>query len=406
MSIEVSQVHGAVQTLTQSSDTLFLLLGAIMVFLMHAGFAFLEVGTVRHKNQVNALVKILADFGISSLAYFFIGYTVAYGANFFSDAETLSQGNGYELVKFFFLLTFAAAIPAIVSGGIAERARFYPILVATFFTVGLVYPLFEGIIWNGNFGVQAWFESSFGVGFHDFAGSVVVHGVGGWIALVAVIFLGMRNGRVRAGKHTNFAPSNIPFLALGAWILSVGWFGFNVMSAQTLEGISGLVAMNSLMAMAGGIVASMIAGRNDPGFIHNGPLAGLVAICAGSDLMHPIGALITGAIAGTLFVYLFTYLQNKTRIDDVLGVWPLHGICGAWGGIAAGIFGQSALGGLGGVSLTVQILGTLLGISIAVLGGLVVYGAINAVSGLRLSQEDEFNGADLSIHRISSTNED
>ncbi|MDF2152201.1 ammonium transporter [Vibrio sp. CAU 1672] len=406
MSVTASQVHGAVQTLTQSSDTLFLLLGAIMVFLMHAGFAFLEVGTVRQKNQVNALVKILADFGISALAYFFIGYWVAYDATFFADAQTLAQGNGYELVKFFFLLTFAAAIPAIVSGGIAERARFYPILIATFFTVGLVYPLFEGMIWNGNFGVQTWLEAQFGAGFHDFAGSVVVHGVGGWIALVAVVFLGMRKGRIRAGKHTNFAPSNIPFLALGAWILCVGWFGFNVMSAQTLEGISGLVAMNSLMAMVGGIVASLVAGKNDPGFIHNGPLAGLVAVCAGSDLMHPIGALVTGAVAGVLFVYLFTFLQNRTKIDDVLGVWPLHGVCGAWGGIAAGIFGQQALGGLGGVSLPVQVLGTLLGISIAVLGALLVYGTINAATGLRLSDEDEYNGADLAIHKISSTNED
>ncbi|ELA7354408.1 TPA: ammonium transporter [Vibrio alginolyticus] len=406
MSVTANQVHGAVQTLTQSSDTLFLLLGAIMVFLMHAGFAFLEVGTVRQKNQVNALVKILADFGISAIAYFFIGYWVAYGGTFFADAETLSQGNGYELVKFFFLLTFAAAIPAIVSGGIAERARFYPILITTFFTVGIVYPLFEGMIWNGNFGVQAWFKNTFGYGFHDFAGSVVVHGVGGWIALVAVVFLGMRKGRVRAGKHTNFAPSNIPFLALGAWILCVGWFGFNVMSAQTVSGISGLVAMNSLMAMVGGIVASLLAGKNDPGFIHNGPLAGLVAVCAGSDLMHPIGALVTGAIACVLFVYLFTHLQNKTKIDDVLGVWPLHGVCGAWGGIAAGIFGQSALGGLGGVSIIVQLLGTLLGLSIAVLGALVVYGAINTSMGLRLSEEDEFNGADLAIHKISSTNED
>ncbi|MBE4601367.1 ammonium transporter [Vibrio navarrensis] len=404
MSVTASQVQGAVQTLTQSSDTLFLLLGAIMVFLMHAGFAFLEVGTVRQKNQVNALVKIIADFGISAIAYFFIGYWVAYGGTFLADANTLSQGNGYELVKFFFLLTFAAAIPAIVSGGIAERARFYPVLIATFFTVGLVYPLFEGIIWNGNFGIQAWFESQFGAGFHDFAGSVVVHGVGGWIALVAVLFLGMRKGRVRAGKHTNFAPSNIPFLALGAWILCVGWFGFNVMSAQTLNGISGLVAMNSLMAMAGGIVAALIAGKNDPGFIHNGPLAGLVAVCAGSDLMHPIGALVTGLIAGALFVYLFTYLQNKTKIDDVLGVWSLHGLCGVWGGIAAGIFGQSALGGLGGVSLSVQILGTLMGISVALIGAVLVYGAIHKASGLRLSEEDEFNGADLAIHKISATN--
>ncbi|MCJ2376580.1 ammonium transporter [Vibrio sp. ZSDZ34] len=406
MATSVEQVHGAVQTLTQSSDTLFLLLGAIMVFLMHAGFAFLEVGTVRQKNQVNALVKILADFGVSAIAYFFIGYWVAYGGTFFADAETLSQGNGYELVKFFFLMTFAAAIPAIVSGGIAERARFYPILIATFFTVGAVYPLFEGMIWNGNFGFQSWLESTFGYGFHDFAGSVVVHGVGGWIALVAVVFLGMRRGRIRAGKHTNFAPSNIPFLALGAWILSVGWFGFNVMSAQAINGISGLVAMNSLMAMVGGILASLVAGKNDPGFIHNGPLAGLVAVCAGSDLMHPIGSLITGAVAGVMFVWAFTFLQNKTKIDDVLGVWPLHGLCGAWGGVAAGIFGQQALGGLGGVSFASQLIGTVAGIAVALAGAGIVYGILHKAMGLRLSDEDEFNGADLAIHKISAVSDD
>lgn len=406
MNQTMNQIQGAVQTLTQSSDTLFLLLGAIMVFLMHAGFAFLEVGTVRRKNQVNALVKILADFGISTIAYFFIGYWIAYGHHFFDSATELAQGNGYELVKFFFLLTFAAAIPAIVSGGIAERARFYPILMATFFTVGVVYPVFEGIIWNGNFGLQNWFSHRFGAPFHDFAGSVVVHAVGGWIALIAVLFLGMRKGRIRAGKHTNFAPSNIPFLALGAWILCVGWFGFNVMSAQTLNGISGLVAMNSLMAMAGGILAALVAGKNDPGFIHNGPLAGLVAVCAGSDLMHPLGALVTGIVAGVLFVWLFTHLQNKTRIDDVLGVWPLHGVCGAWGGIAAGIFGQRSLGGIGGVSFTVQLMGTIAGIIVAVAGSFVVYGTLHKVMGIRLSEEEEFNGADLAIHRISSTCED
>ncbi|MDO6580964.1 ammonium transporter [Photobacterium sp. 2_MG-2023] len=404
MTESMTQVTGAVQALTQSADTLFLLLGAIMVFLMHAGFAFLEVGTVRQKNQVNALVKILADFAVSTIAYFFIGYWLAYGATFFADAETLSAGNGFALVKFFFLLTFAAAIPAIVSGGIAERARFNPVLISTFFIVGLVYPLFEGMIWNGNFGLQVWFEGQFGAAFHDFAGSVVVHAVGGWIALVAVMLLGMRKGRIRAGKHTNFAPSNIPFLALGAWILSVGWFGFNVMSAQSINGVSGLVAVNSLMAMVGGILAAVVLGKNDPGFIHNGPLAGLVAVCAGSDLMHPLGALITGIVAAAIFVWLFTYMQNHTKIDDVLGVWPLHGVCGAWGGIAAGIFGLQSLGGLGGVSFVVQLLGTVIGIAIALAGSFIVYGLVDKLSGLRLSEEDEFNGADLAIHKISATN--
>lgn len=399
----MDHINSAVETLVSSSNTLFILLGAIMVFAMHAGFAFLEVGTVRHKNQVNALVKIMTDFAISALVYFFVGYQIAYGVTFFDSAEVLSENNGYALVKFFFLMTFAAAIPAIISGGVAERAKFYPMLISAAMIVGLVYPFFEGIIWNGNYGFQTWLENSFGAGFHDFAGSVVVHGVGGWVALAAIILLGTRNGRFRQGRLVAFAPSNIPFLALGAWILCIGWFGFNVMSAQTLDGISGLVAVNSLMAMVGGVITAMLIGKNDPGFIHNGPLAGLVAVCAGSDLMHPIGALVTGAVAGALFTILFTWIQQKLHsVDDVLGVWPLHGICGAWGGIAAGIFGNSSLGGLGGVSFTAQLIGTLAGIAIALIGGFVVYGAAKAISGLRLSEEDEFNGADLSIHKIGS----
>ena len=393
------------QSLQSGIDVLFVLLGAIMVLAMHAGFAFLEVGTVRKKNQVNALVKIITDFSASTIAYFFIGYAVAYGIGFFDPAPVLSEKNGYELVKFFFLLTFAAAIPAIVSGGIAERARFWPQLTATFVLVALIYPFFEGITWNGNFGIQGWIESTFGAAFHDFAGSVVVHGVGGWIALAAVLLLGPRHGRYgKDGVVYAHPPSNIPFLALGAWILTVGWFGFNVMSAQAVEGISGLVAVNSLMAMVGGIIAALIVGKNDPGFIHNGPLAGLVAICAGSDLMHPLGALITGGIAGALFVWLFTVVQNRWKIDDVLGVWPLHGICGAWGGIAAGIFGLEALGGMGGVTFGAQLAGTVIGVAIAVVGGFVVYGLVRAaMGGLRLTQEEEYEGADLTIHKISAT---
>ena len=399
----MDHINSAVETLVSSSNTLFILLGAIMVFAMHAGFAFLEVGTVRHKNQVNALVKIMTDFAISALVYFFIGYQIAYGVTFFDSATVLAENNGYELVKFFFLMTFAAAIPAIISGGVAERARFYPMLISAAIIVGVVYPFFEGIIWNGNYGFQDWLAATFGASFHDFAGSVVVHGVGGWVAIAAVVLLGTRNGRFRNGRLVAFAPSNIPFLALGAWILCIGWFGFNVMSAQTLDGISGLVAVNSLMAMVGGIIAAMLLGKNDPGFIHNGPLAGLVAVCAGSDIMHPIGALVTGAVAGALFTWLFTAIQQKLKtVDDVLGVWPLHGICGAWGGIAAGIFGAESLGGLGGVSFMTQLVGTVAGIAVALIGGFAVYGATKAISGLRLSEEDEFNGADLSIHKIGS----
>ncbi|NCW85342.1 MAG: ammonium transporter [Oxalobacteraceae bacterium] len=360
------------------ADTLFILLGAIMILAMHAGFAFLELGTVRKKNQVNALVKILVDFAVSTIAYFFIGYGIAYGVHFFDSAEVLSQKSGFELVKFFFLLTFAAAIPAIISGGIAERARFHPQLAATALLVGLVYPMFEGIAWNQRFGIQPWLEASFGAAFHDFAGSIVVHAVGGWAALPAILLLGPRFGRyTKDGNVAAHPPSSIPFLALGAWVLAVGWFGFNVMSAQTLDKVNG----------------------------YNGPLAGLVAVCAGSDLMHPLGALATGAVAGAVFVWMFTLTQNRWKIDDVLGVWPLHGLCGAWGGIAAGIFGQQALGGLGGVSIVSQLIGTVLGIVIAVIGGWAIYAVLKMTVGIRLDREEEYQGADLSIHKITATPE-
>ena len=394
------------EILKSGSDVLFILLGAIMVLAMHSGFAFLELGTVRKKSQVNALVKILSDFAISTIAYFFVGYGVAYGVNFMGSAEHLTERSGYELVKFFFLLTFAAAVPAIVSGGIAERSKFNPQIAATFMLVGFVYPFFEGIAWNDQYGVQAWIEAAAGAKFHDFAGSIVVHAVGGWIGLVAVLLLGARTGRyTKDGRISAHPPSSIPFLALGAWILSVGWFGFNVMSAQTIDKISGLVAVNSLMAMAGGTIIALVIGRNDPGFVHNGPLAGLVAVCAGSDVMHPIGALVTGGVAGGLFVVMFTVTQNRLKIDDVLGVWPLHGLCGAWGGLAAGIFGAKSMGGLGGVTFGAQLAGTLLGIAVALIGGGIVYGMLKAVVGIRLDAEQEFEGSDISIHKIGATPE-
>ncbi len=394
------------EALKISTDTLFILLGAIMVLAMHSGFAFLEVGTVRRKNQVNALVKILCDFSMSTIIYFFIGYSVAYGVDFFVSADKLAEKSGFEITKFFFLLTFAAAVPAIISGGIAERSKFNTQLIATAVIVGLIYPFFEGIAWNDRYGVQDWIKATTGEKFHDFAGSVVVHAMGGWLAIVAVILLGARKGRYpKDGGVTAQPPSSIPFLALGAWILAVGWFGFNVMSAQTIDKISGLVAVNSLMAMAGGTIAALIAGRNDPGFVHNGPLAGLVAVCAGSDVMHPIGALATGAVAGGMFVFMFTLTQNRLKFDDVLGVWPLHGLCGAWGGIACGIFGPKSMGGMGGVSLGAQFIGTAIGITVAIAGAAMLYGILKVTMGLRLTEEEEYNGSDLSIHKINATPE-
>jgi Amt family ammonium transporter len=221
-----------------------------------------------------------------------------------------------------------------------------------------------------------------------------------------VLLLGARSNRYRKdGAISAHPPSSIPFLALGSWMLAVGWFGFNVMSAQTIDKISGLVAVNSLMAMAGGTLVAALLGRNDPGFAYNGPLAGLVAVCAGSDVMHPAGSLVVGGVASAIFVWMFTLTQNRWKIDDVLGVWPLHGLCGAWGGIACGIFGAQSLGGIGGVSLGAQVIGTLMGVAWACVAGVVVYGGIKLVTPLRLTLEEEFDGADLSIHRIGATPE-
>ncbi|WP_027389873.1 ammonium transporter [Chrysiogenes arsenatis] len=395
--------------LQASADVLFMMLGAVMVFAMHGGFAFLEVGTVRRKSQVNALMKILSDWSFSTIAYFFIGFPIAYGITFFGGAaELIGSNQGFDLVRFFFLLTFAAAIPAIISGGIAERAKFWPQVMAAVVFVAFVYPFFERMIWGigTEGGLQEWLTALTGEGLHDYAGSIVVHSMGGWLALPAILLLGPRKGRYRDGKSQFIPVSNIPFLALGSWMLAVGWFGFNVMSAQSLVGISGLVAMNSLFAMVGGVIAALVFSKNDPGFVHNGALAGLVAVCAGSDIMHPLGALATGAIAGGLFIVAFLYANEKWKIDDVLGVWPLHGVCGTWGGIAAGIFGQQALGGLGGVSLISQTIGALAAIIVAVVASYIVYAVLKKTVGIRMDEEAEYRGADVAIHNIGAYPED
>ena len=393
-----------VTTLRNSTDVLFLMLGAAMVFAMHAGFAFLEVGTVRAKSQVNALVKILTDWSVSTIVYFVIGFPLAYGISFLKPAEEiLGQNQGYDLVHYFFLLCFAACIPAIISGGIAERAKFWPQVTAGAIFAGITYPVFESLIWGKNAALlQDVFKSVGGAEFHDYAGSVVVHSIGGWLALPAVIILGPRMGRYVRGKSHPIPISSIPFLGLGSWILAVGWFGFNVMSAGHLDKISGLVAVNSLLAMIGGVIFALVAGRNDPGFVHNGALAGLIAVCAGSDIMHPLAAFLTGGIAAVIFVYGFHIEQEKLRIDDVLGVWPLHGVIGTWGGIAAGIFGHKALGGLGGVSFVSQLMGSLSAVVFALANGFLVYGVIKKTVGFRLTEEEEFAGPDLSIHSIGA----
>jgi len=399
--------EGAPSELAQSSNTLFILIGAVMILAMHGGFAFLEVGSVRRKNQVNALNKIICEWGFSTIVYFLIGYPIARGVSFLVPVEVLTVDHGFAYVKFFLLLGFAACVPAIISGGVAERSKFWTNSLAGGIFVGLVYPLVEGSLWgqfsNTLAGATGWLATTFGAPFHDYAGSVVVHAVGGWLALPAIMLLG---ARLKRYETNSIKVSSIPFLALGSWTLIVGWFGFNVMSAGSVEAISGLVAINSLMAMVGGTMAAMFISKNDAGFVHNGALAGLVAVCAGSDIYHPVSAAVVGAIAGGIFVFLFETETVKWKIDDVLGVWPLHGACGAWGGIAAGIFGQKALGGVGGVSFFSQLLVTLAVILFCLAASTIVYGLMKITVGIRLNPHEELIGSDLAVHRIEAHPED
>ncbi len=402
-----SALSAGLQNLVNSGNILFLLMGAILVFSMHAGFAFLEVGSVRRKSQVNALVKIITDWGFSTVVYFLIGFPIAYGISFLKPAaQILGNTQGFNVIHFFFLLTFAACTPAIISGGIAERAKFWPQTIAGAVLVAFVYPFFESLVWGhtpllGQAG--CWLQTfTHGTVFHDYAGSVVVHSMGGWLALPAIMILGPRLKRYRNGVSNVIKVSNIPFLALGSWLLCVGWFGFNVMSAGKLTAISGLVAVNSLMAMVGGIIAALFVSNKDVTFIHNGALAGLIAICAGSDVMHPLGALVTGAVAAVIFVKLFHIETEILKIDDVLGVWPLHGVAGTWGGVACGIFGMKMFGGLGGVSILAQVIGSGAAIIIALVSGFIVYKVLSATVGIRLSEHDETVGPDLSIHNIEA----
>ncbi len=389
------------------SDVLFLLLGAVMILSMHAGFAFLEVGTVHKKNQVNALQKILFDWSVTTVIYFLIGFPIAYGVSLVANPGLFTENNGYELVRFFFLLGFAACVPAIISGGVVGRMKFYAQSIAGIVLAAVIYPFFESLVWGhipfmGQDG--SIFVKWFGTAFHDFAGSVVVHSLGGWIALTAILILGPRKGRYE--KHFDTRPSSVPFLALGSWILVVGWFGFNVMSSQKLAGISGLVAINSLMAMVGGTIASLLASKNDPGFTHNGALAGLIAICAGSDIVHPLAALVIGAIAGIIFIKMFEWETEKKKIDDVLGVWPLHGLNGTWGGIAAGIFGHKVLGATTDLSFWAQLTGSLMAAAYALIAGLILYFIINKTYGLRMTDSEQDIGTDLTYHRVESNAED
>ena len=391
-----------------TGSVFFILWGAVLVFSMHGGFAFLEAGSVRRKNVADSLTRIITDWAISTVMYFAIGWPLAYGTWLYASAHGLvSTNQGFNLVHFFFLLTFAACAPAIISGGIAERVRSIPVMLSTALIVAFIYPFYESMVW-GQLGwlgsATGWLAHLAGNPFHDYAGSVVVHAMGGWLALPAIWIIGPRLGSVVKGVKKDFPAHSIPWLAMGSWLLVVGWFGFNVASSGSLSTISGLVALNSLMAMVGGIIGLIVVsrGKNEPIGIHNGALAGLVAICSGSDVVHPLSAFAIGVVAGLIFHFGVKLEKRMSKVDDALGVWPLHGLNGSWGGIATGLFGLQALGGLGGVNMFAQVIGVLVNVVVALVGGFLVFRGIHLIMSFRLSPDEERLGADLAVHGTSA----
>ena len=380
---------------------LFELIAAGMLLVMYVGFAFREAGSVRAKNQANAFAKAAALLAVVSIAYTVLGYHIAHGHSFLVVVSTSPERVGEPVLQFLLFLTFAAAVPAIVTGALAERARFWPQLMAALVIGGLIYPFYEAIVWSGYLRVQQLLSSSFGAEFHDFSGSILVHVMGGWLALAAVMLLGPREGRFsKSGKPRPMMRSSLPYFVLGSWMLVLVWLGLNIMSTVFTPGLSGMVTLNSLMAITGGLLGALVASKNNPWLVQSGGLAGLVAISAGSDVIHPIASVFVGGLAGVMFVVAFNYCRFHWKIDDVVGAWPLHGLCGAWGGLACGIFGSPQVGGQGGVALMSQVVGTLGGIGIAIVSGFGIYGLLRSGVGIRLTKKEEHEGADSAVHKI------
>jgi Amt family ammonium transporter len=383
------------------TDILFELIAAGMLLVMYIGFAFREAGSVHTKNQANAFAKAAALLAIVGITYTVLGYYIAHGQSFRVVVSNSPEQVGGSVLRFLHFLTFAAAVPAIVAGALAERARFWPQIMAALVVVGLVYPFYEGIVWSGHLRVQQLLSSSFGAEFHDFSGSILVHAMGGWLALAAVMLLGPREGRFdKLGKPRAMMRSSLPYFVLGSWMLILVWLGLNITSTVSTPGLSGMVTMNSLMAITGGLLGALVVSKNNPWLVQSGGLAGLVAICAGSDVVHPIASVVIGVLAGIIFVVAFNYCRSHWKIDDVVGAWPLHGLCGAWGGLACGIFSSPQVGGQGGVAFMSQVVGTLGGIGVAIVSGFGIYGLLRRGVGIRLTKKEEHEGADSVVHRI------
>lgn len=410
-----------VEYLTQSNgNILWTLIAAILVMLMQAGFGCVEAGFTRAKSAGNIMMKNFLDFSVGSICFFLFGFAIMFGL----DAGGFIGTSGYALggvaegdlpwtyTFWFFQSVFAATAATIVSGGMAERTKFSSYIIVSVAVTGLIYPLSGhwawGSLWLGDDGA-GWLE---GLGFCDFAGSSVVHSVGGWIALAGAMVLGPRIGKyTEDGKAKAIPGHNIPLAGLGVFILWFGWFGFNPGSTTTADDTIGFIAMNTSLAAGGGVLGAMMFswfryGKPDISMTMNGALAGLVGITAGCATVSPVGSIIIGLIAGLLVVMSIEFIDKVLKVDDPVGAASVHGVCGAWGTLACGLFNVDGglLYGGGFTQLGVQLIGVGTFFVWAFGAGYILMSAIKAMFGLRVDKDEELKGLDIAEHGSESYN--
>ena len=408
------ETEDALAALQNNLNIVWTAVAAFLVFFMQAGFAMVESGFTRAKNTINIMMKNLMDFSIGTIAFWLIGFGLMFGVtnglfgttNFALSLKDVESG-GWNWTFLFFQTVFAGTAATIVSGAMAERTKFTGYLIYSIFICALIYPVFGSWAWGGLLDGGGWLEN---LGFLDFAGSTVVHSIGGWLALAGAIVLGPRIGKYGPdGKAKAIPGHNITLGALGVFILWFGWFGFNPGSTTFGDGNIGRIAVTTNLSAAGGAIAAMFTawltlGKPDGSMALNGALAGLVGITAGCDIVSPFGSLIIGLIAGALVVGSVLFIDIKLKIDDPVGAVSVHGVCGAWGTLAVGLF--AADGGLfygGGFKLLfIQLSGVIAAFIWAFGLGLILFFLVKKTIGLRVSKEEELRGLDIGEHGMEA----
>lgn len=410
---EASPVEAAKEELQLNLNIVWTCIAAFMVFFMQAGFAMVEAGFTRAKNAVNILMKNLMDFSVGTITFALVGFGLMFGKSNGWFGTTLfglsgmEPGSDWNWTFLIFQTVFAATAATIVSGAMAERTKFVSYLVYSFFITLFIYPIFGSWAWGGLLDGGGWLEN---MGFLDFAGSTVVHSVGGWLALAGAIMLGPRVGKYGPnGKPKAILGHNIPLAALGVFILWFGWFGFNAGSTTTGDGSVGYIAVTTNLAAAAGAILAMVTSwvvlkKPDVSMALNGALAGLVSITAPCDAVSPLAAVIIGGAGGILVVFAVLFIDRVLKVDDPVGAVSVHGVCGAWGTLSVGLFNlESGLFYGGGLKqLGVQLLGVGSAFVWAFGLGLVLFGVIRATVGLRVTDEEELKGLDIGEHGMEA----